>query len=300
MATKKFSRRSIGVAAAVTAMIGIGAVTATGAPAQALGMGQKTLSSSTSVVVLRYGSTGPLVKELQRRLGITQDGSFGKQTLAAVKAFQSRKGLQPDGLVGPLTWKALGGFPGGTGGSAGTIYLTFDDGPNPTYTPQVLSVLRKHNVKATFFMLGQNAAANPSLVKRVYSEGHQVGNHSWNHPNMTGLSDSAALSQIDRTDRALGNGISCFRPPYGATNTRIRSLAAKRGEKTMLWTIDTNDWRRPGSGVIASRIVSNARNGSIVLMHDAGGNRSQTVTGVDSAIGQLKAKGFRFATLPGC
>lgn len=277
--------------------------------AHALTSGSSPAAAAASMVVLKYGSSGPLVKELQRRLHIAQDGHFGPATLRAVKAFQKSKGLTPDGIVGPATWKALGGYPGSTGGGGGTgggsgkgkvVHLTFDDGPNGTYTPQVLAVLRKHNAKATFFMLGQNASGS-SLVGTVRSQGHAVANHSWNHPQLTRLSRSAIASQLSRTDAALGRKAACVRPPYGATNATVRSVIASRGQKQVLWTVDTNDWRRPGAGVIASRIVAGAKkNGAIILMHDGGGNRSQTVAGLDRALTTLQAQGYRFTPVPGC
>ncbi|YAL82779.1 polysaccharide deacetylase family protein [Dermacoccaceae bacterium W4C1] len=283
----------------------------TAAPATVAPNVASALTSASSVVVLRYGSTGELVKELQRRLKVSVDGHFGPGTMKAVKSFQSSKGLTVDGVVGPATWEALGGFPGSddgdddadddnTGSGDKVIYLTFDDGPNPTYTPQVLKLLAKYKAKASFFMLGQNAAANPSLVSQVKSQGHAVGNHSWDHPQLTKLSSSALASQLSTTDTALGNGISCMRPPYGATNSGVRQAASARGLTQVLWTVDSNDWRKPGSGAIASTITSAARDGSIVLMHDGGGNRVQTVAALESVLRTLSAQGYRFATLPQC
>lgn len=292
----------------VTVMATVSAVGTVGvASAQAFSSRSTVAMSASSVVVLRYGSTGKLVVELQSRLRIAQDGHFGPATLRAVKSFQARHHLTPDGIVGPATWKALGGFPGSGGGGGGTgpgtgkvVHLTFDDGPNATYTPQVLSVLRKHDARATFFMLGQNASGS-SLVGTVRAQGHAVANHSWSHPQLTTLSRSAITSQLSRTDTALGRRATCVRPPYGATNATVRSVISSRGQKQVMWTVDTNDWRRPGAGVIASRIVAGAKkNNAIILMHDGGGNRTQTVAGLDRALTTLKAQGYRFTVVPGC
>lgn len=299
-------RKPLVVATVLTVVSAVGVGTIEIASAQSPGAATSVTTNAGSVVVLREGSTGKLVVELQRRLKIAQDGHFGPATLKAVKAFQTRKHLTPDGIVGAATWKALGGFPGGGGGptkGSGTgkvVHLTFDDGPNATYTPQVLSVLRKHNAKATFFMLGQNASGS-SLVGTVRAQGHAVGNHSWNHPQLTRLSRSAITSQLSRTDAALGRKASCVRPPYGATNATVRSMISARGQKQVMWTVDTNDWRRPGAGAIASRIVAGAKkNNAIILMHDGGGSRPQTVAGLDRALTTLQAQGYRFTAVPGC
>ncbi|GAA1571912.1 hypothetical protein GCM10009804_30320 [Kribbella hippodromi] len=172
------------------------------------------------------------------------------------------------------------------------VYLTFDDGPDPVWTPQVLAVLAKHNAHATFFELAEHADAHPDLVDEVRAAGNAIGNHSISHPKLTKLSPAQLHHQV-----ANGMQTKCFRPPYGATNPRVKAEIKRDGMQQVLWDVDTNDWKRPGAATIANRIVAGARPGAIILMHDGGGNRSQTVAGVDQALTKLAARGYGFATL---
>jgi peptidoglycan-N-acetylglucosamine deacetylase len=177
-------------------------------------------------------------------------------------------------------------------GKRPTIYLTFDDGPNSKYTPQVLAVLKRHGAKATFFHVGQNARRYPSLVRQIRAAGHTIGNHSVSHPRLTTLSTSRLRSEIRNGPRSR-----CFRPPYGLTNSRVRSEITRAGMRQMMWTIDTADYTRPGASVIANRVLSKARPGAIVLMHDSGGDRSQTVAALDRILRTLKARGYQFRAM---
>lgn len=179
------------------------------------------------------------------------------------------------------------------------VHLTFDDGPNPTYTPQVLAVLREHGVHATFFMLGDNAEANPDLVAQVRAEGHQVASHTWSHPDLTMLSDSQIRSQVERTDAVLGT-TSCVRPPYGATSSRVSAVLREGGHTPELWDVDPQDWDRPGTATIVSRVMKQTGPGDVILFHDGGGDRSQTVAALDTVLDRLEAQGYTFETLPGC
>lgn len=185
-----------------------------------------------------------------------------------------------------------------TGGKV--VYLTFDDGPSG-YTPQILSILAAHNAKATFFMVGYQAAGNQSLVRRVLREGHAVGNHTWSHANLTRLSSAGVASQLQRDKAVLTSGMGrCFRPPYGATNSRVRKVAASKGYRQILWSVDPKDWTRPGSNVIFNRVVSRVRNGAIVLLHDGGGPRSSTVAATRRIVAWLDSHGYQMITLPAC
>ncbi|WP_082220969.1 polysaccharide deacetylase family protein [Luteipulveratus halotolerans] len=181
------------------------------------------------------------------------------------------------------------------------IYFTFDDGPHPTWTPRVLAVLRKYNARATFFMVGQNVVRYPYLLSSVRAYGHHTSNHTWSHPNLTQLSTASVTWQLNKTDAAMGSTRrKCVRPPYGATNDRIRSIISARGQRQVLWNIDTRDWSRPGTTTIYNRIVYNARPGRIVLMHDGGGDRSQTVAALDRALANLRSRGYTFRYIPYC
>ncbi|MFJ4184879.1 polysaccharide deacetylase family protein [Kitasatospora sp. NPDC089509] len=193
--------------------------------------------------------------------------------------------------------------PAEAAGSRGgkVVYLTFDDGPSPVYTPQILSILNRYGVHATFFELGENVAAHPSLTAQVARQGHSVQNHSWSHPDLRRLSGSSFDSQVGGTDRAIraqtGRTPKCLRPPYGAVNGAVRSRAAALGKQVVLWSVDPADWSRPGTAAIRSRVLGNVRPGSVILLHDGGGNRSQTAAALPAILSTLKARGYSFATL---
>ncbi|GAB3055523.1 hypothetical protein GCM10027053_15500 [Intrasporangium mesophilum] len=175
---------------------------------------------------------------------------------------------------------------------AGTVYLTFDDGPNATYTPKILAILRKHGVKAVFFEVGQNISWYPSVTRNLRTYGMKIGNHTWSHPNLTSLSSTSVTSQLNRMESALGYRPRCVRPPYGATSSRVASIIAARGQRQILWTVDPRDWSRPGTTTIVNRVLANVRDGSRILLHDGGGDRSQTVAALDILIPKLRARGF--------
>lgn len=184
------------------------------------------------------------------------------------------------------------------------LYLTFDDGPHPTWTQQVLAVLDRYDAQATFFELGTNVNAYPSIARQVRDAGHAVANHSYTHKNLTGLSWYGARDELSWTNTAIaeatGDRPSCMRPPYGATNATVKDAARALGLEQWLWTVDPEDWKRPGSNVIAQRVTRTAGDGDIVLMHDGGGNRSQTVAALEEVLGYYSARGYRFEALPGC
>ncbi|GAA0958006.1 polysaccharide deacetylase family protein [Kribbella koreensis] len=173
------------------------------------------------------------------------------------------------------------------------VYLTFDDGPQVTYTPQVLRVLARHHAKATFFVLGREAAAHPELVELARSQGHHIGNHSWDHPMLTHL----PLKRI-REEIFSGVKSKCFRPPYRDTNATVAAVAAANHQRQILWDVDTNDWEKPGAAAIEHEILRGARPGAIILMHDGGGTRTQTVAALDRALTKLTARGYTFRALP--
>ncbi len=179
------------------------------------------------------------------------------------------------------------------------LYLTFDDGPDPRWTPSVLAVLAKHKAHATFFEVGVAARRSPDLVASVRKAGHGVGNHSMTHPSLTKLSAAGVASEISQADKFIG-GSACMRPPYGAVNKSVRNQIAAEGKRMVLWDVDTNDWQLPGADVIASRVIEGAKPGAIVLMHDGGGKRSQTIAALDTVLTRLGTAGWRFERLPNC
>lgn len=177
-------------------------------------------------------------------------------------------------------------------------YFTFDDGPSE-YTPQILDVLARHSAHATFFMVGSGAHEHPDLVKSVRAHGHTIGNHTWSHPQLTKKDDQSVVSEIDRTDEAVG-GSTCVRPPYGATSRRVNDIIHLGGRSAVLWDVDTRDWARPGVSAILANLRSAMHPGAVVLMHDGGGNRSQSVDALDAELSDLEAQGYRFNSLPDC
>ena len=180
------------------------------------------------------------------------------------------------------------------------VYLTFDDGPHPKWTPQILDVLAEHDAHATFFMLGTEAQSYPKLVRRVAREGHAVASHTWNHPDLTRITDWEVLTQVADTSRALGQGDRCVRPPYGATDGRVRAVIEARGDHEILWDVDPQDWSRPGPAKIVSNVLDNVKPGSVVVMHDGGGDRAQTVKALESLLPALAERGYTLAALPQC
>lgn len=185
----------------------------------------------------------------------------------------------------------------GRAGERGTVYLTFDDGPDPQWTPQVLDVLRRHDVHAVFFAVGQNVAAYPDLVARIRREGHLLGNHTWSHAKLTDLRNRAVADQLDRADAALGGRVRCVRPPYGATDPRVAGIIEERGQRTVLWDVDPEDWARPGADRVVRRVLGRVHDGARILMHDGGGDRGQTVAALEQVITRLQARGYGFGLL---
>jgi peptidoglycan-N-acetylglucosamine deacetylase len=182
------------------------------------------------------------------------------------------------------------------------IALTFDDGPNPTYTPQVLAILQQYKIKATFFCVGNLAQAYPSLVKQEYDAGHIVGNHTWGHPNMPSLSIASIIWQLtaagDAIQHATGVRPNLFRPPYGAVDNDVLTYANYFGLTVIQWNVDPRDWSRPGVNVIYARVLAQASAGSIILLHDGGGDRSQTVAALPMIIEWFQKHGLHFVTIP--
>lgn len=180
------------------------------------------------------------------------------------------------------------------------VALTFDDGPNPTYTPQILDLLAANQIKATFYVLGNQAKRHSGLVRREVEAGMVIGNHSWDHAALKGRPVSFITDQMTRTKdalAALGVSPATFRPPYGSFDSTTVSIASSMGMRTVIWSTDTFDWRKPGVPTIVERVLSAVRPGSVILMHDGGGDRSQTVEALKILIPELKARGYTFVTV---
>ncbi|MEV7386038.1 MULTISPECIES: polysaccharide deacetylase family protein [unclassified Streptomyces] len=161
------------------------------------------------------------------------------------------------------------------------MMLTFDDGPNPNYTPHILDTLAKYDVRAMFFLCGECIVVNRELVARMAEEGHVVGNHTWTHPLLTTMNRSEIRDEMASTSDAIedtyGERPQWFRAPYGAWNRAAFQLGAEMGMEPMAWTVDSTDWTTPGTRTIVDIVEHGAAPGVVVLSHDAGGDRSQSV-----------------------
>jgi peptidoglycan-N-acetylglucosamine deacetylase len=179
------------------------------------------------------------------------------------------------------------------------IALTFDDGPHKTLTPKLLDLLAAHHMKATFFVVGQNAADHPDILRRAAGEGHEIANHSWSHPNLGKLSDEAVRRELQKTDdaifAAIGKHPTLMRPPYGSLTARQkRWIHDDFGYRIIIWDVDPLDWKRPGPTVVCNRILKETRPGSIVLAHDI---HPPTIEAMPATFDQLDRKGFKSVTV---
>ena len=181
------------------------------------------------------------------------------------------------------------------------IALTFDDGPHPKETYEVLDILKKHNVKATFFVAGKPVNWYTDVFLKTVSEGHEIGNHTFNHTNISNLSKSQIEREIIECEKIIydltGKKTNIFRPPYGKYNEKeLKEIAIENGYNIVLWaTLDVMDWKNPSAYEIAKTIVDKAENGDIILLHDYGTNN--TVEALDILIPKMKEKGFEFVTV---
>ncbi|MFJ9102091.1 polysaccharide deacetylase family protein [Streptomyces sp. NPDC102405] len=186
-------------------------------------------------------------------------------------------------------------------GRGRTMVLTFDDGPDPRYTPHILDTLAEHDVRAMFFVCGEMAVDNQDLLARMSDEGHVVGNHTWSHPLLTRLTRSRIRSEMERTcdviEDAYGERPEWFRAPYGAWNRAAFQLGAELGMEPLAWTVDTLDWTTPGTRRIVGAVEHGAAPGVVVLSHDAGGDRSQSVRALRAYLPQLIDSGYHL-TVP--
>ena len=178
-----------------------------------------------------------------------------------------------------------------------TIALTFDDGPGP-YTEKLLDILDKYDAKATFFLIGSKVSARANTLRRMHSRGHQLGNHSWSHPELPKLSVDQIAGEIDRTNEAIrqATGVkpSILRPPYGAVNGVVLEQLRLRNMSSILWSVDTRDWADRNSQIVCSRAVAGARPGAVILMHDI---HQTSVNAVPCILSSLKQQGYSFVTI---
>ncbi len=233
-----------------------------------------------------------------RTVAVVAVGAAVGITIAAANMIESEAAAQPQVKVAAATQTQppveKPSTPPSTPPVAGTkvVYFTFDDGPDPAWTPQILDILARNNAKATFFELGQMANSHPELHDAVLAAGHAIGSHSYSHPQLTKVSAAKRHREITG-----GPQSKCFRPPYGAENAQVKADIKAAGMRPVLWDVDSLDWTKPGTDAIVANVLKTVHSGSIVLMHDAGGNRSETVAALDRLLPILAAKGYTFAAL---
>ena len=186
------------------------------------------------------------------------------------------------------------------------VALTFDDGPDPPYTGQILDILAEHQVPATFFLIGANAAKYPDLVRRIVAEGHQIGNHTYHHIDLLKVDRETVAAEIDQTNQVLRAAVGfvphVVRPPHGFRDPVVMEVMSSRNMNVVEWSVMSKDWTNPGVEAIVRRTIGKVQNGSVILLHDGDGianvaNRDQTVAATRQIIVELSAKGYKFVTV---
>jgi peptidoglycan/xylan/chitin deacetylase (PgdA/CDA1 family) len=265
------------------------------------------------------GDYHSMVTELHRRLAqagyLRYDGPapgddlYSEQTRLAVTSFQEASGLVAHGVADAATWAALdiALLPERTPAGEPILYLTFDDGPDGTYTPQILELLNRYGAKATFFVLGEQASFFPDLIRSEAKAGHHVASHGYAHRAFDDLSRDQLYREIQRTEQLLREAagdlfawdgdVHFVRPPYGLTDEGMQEHIAGFGYVVVMWDVDSQDWQLPGADYIAWHVLSEVQPGDIVLMHDGGGERYQTVAALESILSELTALGYRFESI---
>jgi peptidoglycan/xylan/chitin deacetylase (PgdA/CDA1 family) len=184
-----------------------------------------------------------------------------------------------------------------------TIALTFDDGPSPNSTSQILDILQENHVKATFFLIGHNLKRLPQIGQRVVAEGHAIGNHTWHHWHRP-MDEFTSKREIEDTAMLLkkttGVKTNLFRPPNGFLYNGLADYALKQKQVVVTWSVDSGDWHKRGVSVegLVNYVVDKAKPGSIILMHDGGGDRTKTVQALPKIIERLTQRGYTFVTVP--
>jgi peptidoglycan/xylan/chitin deacetylase (PgdA/CDA1 family) len=224
--------------------------------------------------------------------------------LAAGAAAAVAAGYQSMAPTGQWFGRAFHGLPRGSK----QIALTFDDGPNDPHTLDLLDVLAKHNVHATFFMIGRYVRQRPDIALEVKNRGHVIGNHTFTHPALTFKSTSEVRNELVQCHEALtaaiGEHSNLFRPPFGARRPGVFQLVRRLGLDPIMWNVTGYDWTAPSADYIEKKVTARLHGGSVVLLHDGGhkvfgANRSATVKAVDALISRYKSGGFEFVTIPG-
>ena len=194
------------------------------------------------------------------------------------------------GINTHVVWRGPGAYK--------NVCLTFDDGPNPAYTPRILQILKEKKVRATFFLIGQHAQQHPDLVKKIYESGHELGDHTFSHVELPKVPSDKIKQEVESTrsivESATGAKIFLFRPPWGIFDGRSLAEIAMRKFDAVLWSVDSRDWSRPGIAQIQANVLEKAGNGSIILFHD---DHDQIVQALPDIILNLQQRGYQFITV---
>ena len=252
-----------------------------------------------TVVILALGVALVVQGYMNHLAGIGDDSVAGGSSASAVPHAVSRGGPVVD---------ARGGAVRTVSPPDRTLALTFDDGPDPVWTPKILDVLRKHHVHATFFVVGSAAIDHPGLVRRIVADGNELGVHTLTHTDLGSAPAWRRQLEVQGAQSAIigitGQAASLLRPPYSSENNAVTNgtwsamqAVADQGYLTVLSTVDSEDWRRPGVAAIERNLSPSGSRGQVLLMHDGGGNRAQTVAALDSALSQFAAKGYHVTSV---
>lgn len=242
-------------------------------------------------------ASGQVSVRIDPDLSVEALSPWGERLREAVRAQEPFVGLPVPPEPEPTTPVAPPA-PGGVDCAVtACVALTFDDGPGPD-TARLLDILHEADARATFFVVGRNAEARPRLLQRMVAEGHEVGSHSWSHPDLRRLSEAERATELDRTadaiERAGAPRPSLMRPPYGALDDPVRHALATRGEAAILWNVDTEDWKHRDAAEVTRRAIAGATTGSIILLHDI---HPTTVDAVPELVRQLRAQGLTPVTV---
>ena len=195
----------------------------------------------------------------------------------------------------------------GLGRGSKQLALTYDDGPNDPHTLRLLEILHKHNVQATFFLIGRYVQQRPDIVRDVVQAGHVAGNHTFTHPLLIFKSAAQIRSELKACQRALhdavGEHCSLFRPPFGGRRPAVLRIARQMGLAPVMWNVTGYDWNAPSAEYIEGKVTRRVRGGNVILLHDGGhlhmgSDRSATVLATDRLIGRYRAQGYEFVTIP--
>jgi len=218
-------------------------------------------------------------------------------------ALASVAGYHTMGPTSQLYGRNFIGLPRGTK----KLALTYDDGPNDPHTGHLLDVLAKHEVKATFFLIGRYVAQRPDIVRRHVEFGNALGNHTWDHPNLIFSTPTSLRSQLERTSTAIfdacGQKPSLFRPPFGGRRPGVIPTARAMGMTAIMWNVTCYDWSPTTQEKIEAHVARQMRGGDVILLHDGGhkafgADRSWTVQATDTLISRYKNEGYKFVTIP--